>query len=118
MGKRLLRRPSIGLQQPPLAFRGHSDSKVRGALHPKWARVDQVGAAERSNGHPRSHLVLEWREIDGPAVVAPENSGFGMNTIRNLIPYELGGTVDLSMAPEGVRCRMELPATWLSPKYA
>ena len=44
----------------------------------------------------------------------PEKSGFGMHTIRDLIPYELGGTVDLSLAPEGVRCRLELPADWLN----
>jgi two-component sensor histidine kinase len=67
-----------------------------------------------TNGHPRSHLVLEWGEAGGPSVVAHEDSGFGTRTIRDLIPYELGGTVDLSLATEGVRCRMEIPATWLS----
>ena len=39
---------------------------------------------------------------------------YGTSTIRDLIPYEFGGTVDLSLAPEGVRCRLELPAEWLS----
>jgi hypothetical protein len=31
-----------------------------------------------------------------------------------LIPYELGGTVDLVHAPEGVRCRLEIAADWLT----
>ena len=84
-----------------------------GALSAQNGRVS-IRWGQRPNGHPRSHLVLEWREIDGPSVVAPENSGFGMHTIRDLIPYELGGTVDLSLAPEGVRCRLELPADWLN----
>ena len=66
------------------------------------------------NGHSRSHLMLEWREVGGPSVVAPGNSGFGTSTIRNVIPYELGGRADLAFAPEGVRCRVELPADWLS----
>jgi outer membrane putative beta-barrel porin/alpha-amylase len=39
-------------------------------------------------------------------------SSYGTNTIRDLIPYEFGGTVDLVLAPEGVRCRLELPSDW------
>jgi two-component sensor histidine kinase len=65
------------------------------------------------NGHPPC-LVLEWHEIGGPPVVAPDKSSFGTSTIRDLIPYEFGGTVDLVFAPEGVRCRLQLPADWLS----
>src|SRR5262249_3223875 len=67
----------------------------------------------RSNGHPRSHLVLEWREDGGPPVAAPGNTGFGTSTIRDLIPYEFGGMGDLTFAPSGIRCRLELPADWL-----
>jgi len=29
--------------------------------------------------------------------------------IRELVPHELGGTVDLEFAAEGVNCRIELP---------
>ena len=42
-------------------------------------------------------LVLEWQEIDGPPVVATGKSGYGSSTIRDLIPYEFGGTVDLAL---------------------
>jgi len=66
------------------------------------------------NGHPRSRLVLEWQEIGGPPVVAPAEPSYGTSTIRDLIPYEFGGTVDLVLAPEGVRCRLEVPADCLS----
>jgi two-component sensor histidine kinase len=58
--------------------------------------------------------VLEWREIGGPPVTAPGKPSYGTSTIRDLIPYEFGGSVDLVLAPEGVRCRLELPADWLS----
>src|SRR5262245_43919375 len=83
-----------------------------GALSAQNGRVS-IRWEHRLNGHPRSHLVLEWREVGGPSVVAPENSGFGTSTIRDLIPYEFGGTVDLSFAPSGVGCHLELPADWL-----
>jgi two-component sensor histidine kinase len=66
------------------------------------------------NGQPHSHLVLEWQEIGGPPIVAPGASSYGTSTIRDLIPYEFGGTVDLELAQEGAKCRMELPGTCLS----
>jgi PAS domain S-box-containing protein len=84
-----------------------------GALSTQSGRV-AIRWGERSNGHSHSHLVLEWREVGGPSVVAPEKSGFGSRTIRDLITYEFGGTVDLTFAREGVRCRVELPADWVS----
>jgi len=84
-----------------------------GALSTKEGRVS-IRWDRHLNGNPRSHLVLEWQEIGGPPVVAPAESSYGMSTVRDLIPYELGGTVDLVLAPEGVRCRLELPADRLS----
>jgi PAS domain S-box-containing protein len=84
-----------------------------GSLSTQNGRVS-IRWKQGPNGNPRSQLVLEWREIDGPSVGATGNSGFGTSTIRDVIPYELGGTVELSFAPEGVRCRLELPADWLS----
>jgi PAS domain S-box-containing protein len=67
----------------------------------------------RRNGHlPR--LVLEWKEFGGPPVVASDRAGFGMSTIRDLIPYEFGGSVDLTFVSAGVQCRLELPANWFT----
>jgi len=83
-----------------------------GALSTQSGCVE-IQWAQRPNGHARSHLVLEWREVGGPSVVAPEKPGFGTHTIRDLVTYEFGGTVDHAFAPEGVRCRVELPAQWL-----
>ena len=41
-------------------------------------------------------------------------SSYGTSTIHDLIPYEFRGTVDLVFAPEGVRCRLEIPPDWLT----
>ena len=38
----------------------------------------------------------------------------GTSTIRDVIPYEFGGVVDLTFAVSGVECRIELPSDWLS----
>src|SRR5262245_19732008 len=83
-----------------------------GALSTSKGRVS-IRWDRRMNGHPTC-LVLEWREIGGPPVIAPGNPSYGTSTIRDLIPYEFGGTVDLVFAPEGVRCRIQLSGDWLS----
>jgi two-component sensor histidine kinase len=54
-------------------------------------------------------LVFEWRELGGPPVAAEFPSGYGTSLIRNLIPHELGGTVDLIFTPDGVNCKIEIP---------
>jgi two-component sensor histidine kinase len=68
----------------------------------------------RSNGSEGRGLALEWRETGGPPARTPHSSGQGTSVIRDLIPYELGGTVDYVLAPDGVRCKLEIPAPWLS----
>jgi PAS domain S-box-containing protein len=83
-----------------------------GALSTKKGRVS-IRWNRQLNGHPRSHLVFEWQEVGGPPVVALGRSSYGTRTIRDLIPYEFGGTVELALAPEGVRCHLVLPADWL-----
>jgi two-component sensor histidine kinase len=61
-----------------------------------------------SNGGASAKLRLEWREDGGPPVTAPVQSGYGTSVIRDLIPYELGGTVELEFRLDGVRCRIEI----------
>jgi two-component sensor histidine kinase len=73
-----------------------------GALSTKSGRVS-IRWHRLLNGHPDSHLVFEWQEIGGPSVDAVGKSAYGTSTIRDLIPYEFGGTVDFVLAPEGVR---------------
>jgi PAS domain S-box-containing protein len=82
-----------------------------GALSSRRGRVS-VSWERQSSAQDR--LALEWRETGGPTIVAPGPSGYGSFVIRDLIPYELGGSVDYVLAPEGVRCRVEIPAKWLS----
>jgi PAS domain S-box-containing protein len=83
-----------------------------GALSTKGGRVS-VSWSHRRNGHAQSWLSIRWEESGGPNVVPPTRSGYGTSVIRDLIPYELGGTVELVHAPEGVCCKLEIPAHWL-----
>jgi two-component sensor histidine kinase len=62
------------------------------------------------NGSAHDRLVIEWKESGGPSVEVPSRSGFGTSVIGDLIPYELGGSVDLAFACDGLRCRVEIPS--------
>ena len=84
-----------------------------GALSAKEGRVS-IRWDQRTSGDSRPQLTFEWQEVGGPSILAPAKPGYGTSTIRDLIPYEFGGTVDLVLASDGVRCRLELPAAWLS----
>jgi PAS domain S-box-containing protein len=80
-----------------------------GALSTPQGRVS-VRWEWRSNGCVPAGLKLEWHEQGGPAVTVPAQAGYGTSVIRDLIPYELGGTVEYKFAPDGVRCIVVIPA--------
>jgi two-component sensor histidine kinase len=60
----------------------------------------------KPNGQ-QATLILEWHELGGPPVASKSQSSYGTDLIRNLIPHEPGGTVDLTFVKEGVNCRIE-----------
>jgi two-component sensor histidine kinase len=64
--------------------------------------------AVQSNGTGPAKLRLEWREQGGPPVATPPRPGYGTTVIRNLIPYELGGMVELMYRADGVCCTIEI----------
>ena len=75
-------------------------STPQGRVSVRWHRL--------SNGGVPLKLRLEWREDGGPAVASTAQPGYGTSIIRDLIPYELGGTVELVLDPNGVRCTIEI----------
>jgi integral membrane sensor domain MASE1 len=53
-------------------------------------------------------LTITWRELGGPPIPAPVR-GYGLSLIRDLIPHELGGNVDLVFPSDGACCKIEIP---------
>ncbi len=98
----------------PLAMVLHeltTNASKYGALSTSHGNVS-VRWRWRLNGCPDSRLVLNWRETGGPPVVL-NATGYGTSVIRDLLPYELGGTVDYNLAPDGACCTIEIPGKWL-----
>jgi len=85
-----------------------TNSAKYGALSAPCGRVC-VRWGCRSNGSSQSILTIRWQEIGGPPVTAPTRRGYGSSVICDLIPYELGGTVDINYVTDGVQCRIEFP---------
>ena len=93
---------------------------VARVLHELVTNAAKYGALSIPGGHVSvcwnrkpngdgENLILVWQEHGGPAVKSEIQSNYGTNLIRNLIPHELAGMVDLVFALEGVRCRIDIP---------
>jgi PAS domain S-box-containing protein len=75
-------------------------STPHGRVEVNWNR----GLSENAQS-----LSIVWREIGGPAITPSQECGYGVSLIRDLIPHELGGLVDLEFASDGVCCKIEIP---------
>jgi PAS domain S-box-containing protein len=57
-------------------------------------------------------LILDWEESGGPAATEPTRRGFGSLIIERTVKDQLGGDVDFSWTPAGLRFRMVLPSDY------
>jgi two-component sensor histidine kinase len=113
---------SISVEGPDVLLTAEATQPMAIVLHELVTNASKYGALSTPDGRitvrwhlgeDEARLVLEWIEADGPPVV-PGQASYGTGVIRNLIPYELGGTVDLAFAAEGLRCKIALPSKCLA----
>jgi PAS domain S-box-containing protein len=108
---------------PNLTLKAEAAQGVAMVLHELTTNAAKYGALSSGNGRVTvqwrwlqngllDRLVIDWQEIDGPPVRGTNQSSYGTNIIRELIPFELGGSVELSFATEGAKCRIEIPGEW------
>ena len=57
---------------------------------------------------------ISWIELGGPTLAAPKHEGFGSKLIRTTVAHDLGGTVTIDYAPEGLRAKLTVPAARIS----
>jgi PAS domain S-box-containing protein len=105
---------------PDVTLAPATTQAVAMALHELVTNAVKYGALSNPNGHvsvnwdrhaeaAAAHVRIEWRETGGPPVVSPSKLGYGISLIRELIPHELGGMVDLTFASDGVCCKIDVP---------
>src|SRR5262245_55376900 len=89
-------------------------------LHELAINAAKYGALSTPGGHVSvnwdrkpngdgSNLSIVWQERDGPLVKSEVQSSYGTDLIRDLIPHELEGKVNLVFASQGVICKVEIP---------
>ena len=118
-------RGNIEASGPSVTLEPEATQAAATVLHELTTNAAKYGALSNRTGRvsvrwrwpqngSRDRLLIEWRETGGPAVLAPTRSGYGTSIIRELIPFELGGAVELSFPAEGIKCRLEIPGEWAS----
>ena len=108
------------IEGPDVLLSAEATQSIAIVLHELVTNASKYGALSTKTGRVSVRwewlcggegLVLEWIEEQGPLVAGPIEAGYGTRAIRNLVPYELGGTVELCFDEKGLRCRIELPST-------
>ncbi len=57
----------------------------------------------------KMHLIVDWRESNGPTVTQPKRSGFGMFMLGCRVELGLSGNCDRSFSPDGFVCLLKIP---------
>jgi PAS domain S-box-containing protein len=108
------------LEGPDLTIPPKTAISVALAVHELATNAVKHGALSRPEGRvairwdrtgtpsvPRLYLV--WTESGGPPVKAPTRRGFGTRMIERGLAAELGGSVKIEFAPEGLVCVVDAP---------
>jgi two-component sensor histidine kinase len=74
-------------------------SNPDGRVFVDWSVADQTDR----------RLTIEWRELDGPAVVVPTRRGFGSRLIERNVRHDLAGDAKLTYATDGFRAEITIP---------
>lgn len=61
----------------------------------------------------QDRLIINWRELGGPAVQPPKRQGFGSTIIGKTIPHDLGGEAEIRHPVSGVEADFAIPARFV-----
>ena len=85
-------------------------------LHELVTNAVKYGALSEPSGriavswqYRQDELTLEWEESGGPTVQPPTTKGYGTKVINASVMQQLGGHVDFSWQPHGLRFVMVAP---------
>jgi PAS domain S-box-containing protein len=116
----------ISIEGPPILLKPEAAQGLGLALHELATNAAKYGALSTLLGNisikwrrlPASEghgIEMIWEERGGPGVAAPVQRGFGTLVIERHLARSLDSEVELQFAPEGVRCRINVPMTQFVP---
>jgi PAS domain S-box-containing protein len=114
------RAPDITMEGPSIVLKPEAAQGLGLALHELATNAAKHGALSTPSGRvtiewrrlsPTEGYGLEliWTERGGPPVTAPARRGFGSLVIEQNLARSLNADVDLTFAPDGLRCRVRVP---------
>jgi PAS domain S-box-containing protein len=114
--------PQVSLAGPDVHLRPEAAQSLGLALHELATNAAKYGALSRSRGRVAIEwsfmqgggLEIIWRETKGPKVGEPRRRGFGRMVIEHNLARALNAEVELCFQPDGLRCRIAIPAVQLS----
>jgi two-component sensor histidine kinase len=102
---------------PPVFLDAAGVQNVGFALHELATNASKHGAFSTPSGrvsvnwtaadHGGVHIC--WIEEGGPVAQVPEQHGFGVRVITELVPRSLNGTASLTFTPTGLRWKLAIP---------
>ena len=107
----------IELQGPDIQLAPNDALSLGLAMHELATNAAKYGSLSKPGGKVAVHWRLiaealvrvEWQESGGPPVSQKRGRGFGTDLIERIVAHELKNPVELTFAPEGVRCVLTLP---------
>jgi two-component system, chemotaxis family, CheB/CheR fusion protein len=101
----------VGLSLAMVIFELATNAVKYGALSKPEGRVELVWSqnSEVRSGKGITTIIFEWKESGGPPITEPQRKGFGLSLLEGEIGYRLGGTVETSFRPQGLRARFSVP---------
>ncbi|MBO9715125.1 HWE histidine kinase domain-containing protein [Sphingomonas sp.] len=102
---------------PPVLLQPQAFSTLALVFHELMTNSAKYGALSDNGGvkigwriDDDGDLLIEWREIGGPAVQPPRRQGFGSTIIQRSIPYDLGGRAQVRFETAGLEADFFIPA--------
>ncbi len=112
----------VTIEGPAVALKPEAAQNLGLALHELAVNAAKFGALsvpcgrlsitwDRHEDEGGQGLELDWREQFGPRVKPRRKKGFGSMVIERNLARALDAEVDLDFDPEGLRCRVVIPAS-------
>lgn len=107
----------VTVEGEPVVLRPEAAQNLGLALHELGVNAAKFGALSLPNGRVsidwslRDGIDLNWREFNGPKVKPRRKKGFGSMVIERNLARALDATVDLTFDPDGLHCRILIPAS-------
>lgn len=113
----------VSMEGPDVALKPEAAQSLGLALHELSSNAARFGALSVPDGRVTINwkrsgsggagdtLEFDWQEQSGPKVRARRKQGFGSMVIERNLARSLDAKVDLTFAPDGLRCHLVIPAS-------